>query len=96
MKPLGTRLLVEWLPHRNKGVIQLLEEDFHNAPDPKLYRVIEAGPGRRLKDGTIIPLEVSPGDRVLCSSTPTRNPIDTDDPKRKIIYAEDVIAVMRI
>lgn len=58
--------------------------------DEKQYRVLAVGPGRKLKNGTIVPLEVKPGDCILAE-------LYTDHAKlpdgTRIIDAKDILAV---
>ena len=44
----------------------LLDDD--NTGGPKEWEILAVGPGRRNREGTIIPCECSPGDRVICHS----------------------------
>lgn len=42
-----------------------------NLGTAKLFRVLDVGPGRRLENGEVLPMEVCAGDRVLCFSYTT-------------------------
>lgn len=62
---MGNRVLLEQLPKETKsaGGIHLLSQ-FND--DRQQWRVVAVGPGRKLKDGTIVPPEVKAGDKCLC------------------------------
>lgn len=64
MKLLGNRVHLEPLPPQalSPGGI-LLVQSYQD--DQMRYRVLAVGPGRKLKDGSILPPEVQPGDHVL-------------------------------
>lgn len=64
MKLLGNRVLVQPLPQatQSSGGIQYSPS---YRDDQTRYRVLAVGPGRRLKNGTVIPPEVSHGDLVI-------------------------------
>ena len=71
LKPLADHLLVEPIVEEtSRGGIfipESIRSEFNSGP--KLYRVLAVGPGRLLRDGvTRVPIECSPGDRVLCHS----------------------------
>jgi chaperonin GroES len=67
MRILGNRVLLKPLePAERVGSIFIPERFRHH--DPRLvaqYRVLAVGPGRLLKNGTLVPVEVKPGDVVL-------------------------------
>ncbi len=64
--------------------------DEHNS-GPKLFRVLAVGPGRLSRSGDRIPMECSPGDRILAHSY-TDGPIGLED-GTKIIRQEQVVLV---
>jgi co-chaperonin GroES (HSP10) len=96
MKLLGNRILAERIkrPMNPGGLIHMPEvlHDDDNTGGPKEWRVLEVGPGRKLKDGTPVPIECAPGDRVICHSY-TRGATEAA-PGKFILDAEMIIAVL--
>lgn len=43
--------------------------DMSRRDDRKQFKVLQVGPGKRLKNGSIQPLEIVPGDKVLIGVT---------------------------
>lgn len=89
MKILGNRVHVAPLPaHRFSPGGLTLVQIFQD--DEKRYRVLASGPGRKLKDGTIIPTGVKRGDCVLAElyTEHVKLPDGT-----RIIDAKDILAV---
>ncbi len=73
MKMISNRVLVQRVKAERAntdGVIILppICMDDNNTGGPKVYRVLAVGPGRRNRRGETLPVEFSPGDRVLCQS----------------------------
>lgn len=90
MRLFGELILVEPLPQKlqSSGGI-LFAERYRD--DRKQFKVLAVGPGRRLKNGSVIPLEIKPGDHVLAELyTDTRYEFEDG---RKIIDAKQCVAV---
>ncbi len=68
--------------------------DDYNTGGPKEYEVIAVGPGRRNRRGDTVPVEFSPGDRVICHSY-TTGVTELDD-GRMVITDDMVIAVIPV
>lgn len=64
MRLLANRLLVRQIPPAQKTDSGLYRPMAYQ-DDRQQYEVLEVGPGRRLKNGELVPLEVAPGDRIL-------------------------------
>lgn len=64
IKPIGNKVLCyQVMPDTfTKGGLHLVSKYLD---DRKKFRVLACGPGKRLKDGTLAPIEASPGDIVL-------------------------------
>jgi len=98
MTLLGNRFLAERVKNtttKSEGGIHLpaivLDDD--NTGGPKEWLVLQVGPGRRNRDGTVVPLEFNPGDRVLYLSY-TRGATKVDGTEQSILDADGVIAVI--
>ena len=95
MKLLGNKLLVSPIStFKAPGPIVVPDsvKDHYAFAGPKLFRVLEVGTGRVNRKGIRIPIEVSPGDRVLCQSY-TTGPKEFGD-GRLIITDDQILAVL--
>jgi len=92
VKPLGDKILVKRLEAEEvtKGGIVLPDSAKEK---PKEGRVIEAGPGKVLDDGTRGKLQVKKGDRILFTSY-AGTEIKIDGEEYLIMGEEDVLAVV--
>ena len=94
MKLLSNHVHIKSIPAKQIGVIHLmkdLNEDM-NYGGVKVFRVLAVGPGRRNRKGVLLPVECSPGDRVMCHSYFT-GPTSMDDGTH-IITDDQIIAVL--
>jgi len=93
MKPLGDRVIIR--PNKEEeitpGGIHLAKaiED-----TPWRGIVVEVGPGHRLENGTVVPLEVKPGDKVIFSKF-EQTPLEVDEEKLIIISADNILAIFQ-
>jgi len=68
IKPLGDRVLIQALSkeeREGKTVSGIIIPDTADKERPEEGRVVAVGPGKTSKTGTIIPISVKVGDRVL-------------------------------
>lgn len=65
MKIMGNRVLLKPVLKTHEGGIVLPERNQH-AYDEKLYEVLAVGPGRKLKNGTVVPIDLVAGEWVIC------------------------------
>jgi len=101
IRPLHDRILVKRLeaPERTEGGIYIPETAREK---PIQGEVIAVGPGKRDKEGTLIPLDVKVGDIVLFSKyagtdfdrTSTAIPIKIGDEDYLILREEDVLGII--
>lgn len=84
--------MVSPLPTETKtqGGILLAER---YAPEQQIYLVLAVGPGRKLKDGTHVPIPVDPGQKVLIDQYSIQSKADAGD-NRFIINSSDVALVI--
>jgi len=90
-------------PTRDRIVIRLLEAETQTKsgifiPDaavekPNQGEVLATGGGRITEDGTVIPMEVKTGDRVLFGKH-AGTPIKVDGEEYHILKEEDVMAIV--
>ena len=79
IRPLQDRVLVQPLDQESKTAGGIIIPDTAQEK-PQEGKVIATGPGKKTEDGTIMPLEVKKGDRVLYGKwSGTEVQIDGDD-----------------
>lgn len=96
---LGNRFLAERVTHTKatttEGGIYLppVAMDDYNTGGPKEWLVLQVGPGRRNRDGSYIPVEFVPGDRVIFRSFST-GPVQVKETNQYVLDVDGVIAVI--
>ena len=93
IKPLGDRIVVRRQESSEKtagGIV--LPDSAKNKP--QRGKVLAAGPGRLLKDGTRRPLQVKEGDTVLFTAWAGDEFKDKNSQVILLMHEEDVLAVM--
>ena len=60
---------------------------------PQEGKVVAAGPGKRDKDGTLVPLDVKKGDRILFSKY-AGNEIKIDGEELLIMKEDDILGII--
>lgn len=90
-------------PLYDRIIVQRLEEEKQTAsgiviPDtakekPEQGEVIAVGSGRLLQDGTVLPLQVKPGERVLFGKYAGQT-VKIDDREYLVLKEEDVLGVI--
>jgi len=60
---------------------------------PQEGKVVAAGPGKRDKDGTLVPLDVKKGDRILFTRY-AGNEVKIDGVEHLIMREEDILGVI--
>ena len=92
LKPLGDRLVVKQLDAQEKTKSGLVVPDSAKEK-PQEAKVIAIGPGRLLDDGSIKPLEVKNGDRVLYGKY-SGTEVSLEGQDYLILKEEDVLAII--
>ena len=92
IKPLGKRILVKRAEaHVTKGGILLPDSAQEK---PKQGEVVAVGPGAQQDDGSLIPLDIKVGDRVLFGAYAGTD-VKTDEEHDYLLMSEeDVLAVI--
>jgi len=93
IKPLADHILIEPLSEENKTKTGILLPETAEKERPEQGRVIAVGPGSRTDDGTRVPLEVKPGDKVLFTKYGPSE-IKVDDTEYLIAKEEDILAIV--
>ena len=92
-KPLGDRIVVRPLDAQEKTKSGLVLPDTAKEK-PQEAKVIAVGTGRLLDDGTVKPLEVKNGDRVLYGKY-SGTEVSVEGDEVLILREEDVLAVIQ-
>ncbi len=92
LQPLGDRVVVERISAEEKTAGGIVLPDTAKEK-PKRGKVIAVGTGRRLKDGTVQPLEVKKGDEVLFTSY-AGDEFKTESKELLLMREEDILAVI--
>ena len=93
IKPLSDHILIEPIKEEEKTKSGILLPDTAEKEKPEQGKVIAVGPGKKTKDGKIIPVEVKPGDIVLFTKYGP-NEIKVDDKEYLIAKEEDILAII--
>jgi len=91
-RPLHDRILVKRVEADEKSAGGLIIPDSAKEK-PQEGLVVSVGPGRRLEDGTVRPVAVSAGDRILFGKY-TGDEIKIDGEEHVIVREMDVLAVI--
>jgi chaperonin GroES len=92
LRPLHDRLVVERLEEKEQSKGAILIPDSAKEK-PQRGKVIAAGNGKRLEDGTLVPLDVRTGDHVLFGKY-DGNEITVDGHDYLILREDEVLAVV--
>ena len=92
LHPLGDRLIVKALEaeEKTKGGIVLPDSAKER---PQEGKVLAVGKGKLLEDGTVKPLEVKAGDRILFGKY-AGTEIKVDDGEVLILREDDILAII--
>lgn len=92
LKPLGNRVLAQRLEQQEilKGGIILPESAKKKQETAK---VVAVGPGKKLDDGTVLPMPVAIGDVILMDRYAGQE-VSIDDEEYLILKSDDIIAII--
>jgi len=93
IQPLGNRVLLQRLEEKEQAIGGIILPDSAKKKQEQA-KVIAVGPGKKLKDGSLLPLEVSPGDIVLIEKYAGQE-CKIDDQEYVITRSDDIIAVIQ-
>jgi chaperonin GroES len=92
LKPLGDRVVVEHVEQAEKTAGGVFLPDTAKEK-PQEGRVLAVGSGRTLDNGTKLPMDVKPGDKIIYSKY-SGSEIKLDGKEYLIISEKDVLAVI--
>lgn len=92
LKPLGNRVMAERLEAEEtvKGGIILPDSA---KKKQETARVVAVGPGKRLDDGSLVPMPVKVGETILIDKYAGQE-VTLDDVEYVIVKADDIIAIV--
>jgi chaperonin GroES len=91
LKPLGDRVVVEHVEQSDRSAGGVFLPDTAKEK-PQEGRVLAVGTGRTLDNGTKLPMDVKPGDKIIYSKY-SGSEIKIDGKEYLIISEKDVLAV---
>merc|ERR1719203_859287 len=91
--PLMDRVLVQKVKSEAKTVTGILLPDSAQKA-PNWAKVIAAGPGRRTKEGELVPMSVKVGDTVVIPEY-GGNTLKLDDEEYQVYRDEDMMGIMK-
>jgi len=92
LKPLGNRVLVQRLEPEEKMKGGIILPDSAKKKQESA-RVVALGSGKRLDDGTILPIPVKIGDVILMDKYSGQE-VSIDNEEYMILKADDIIAII--
>lgn len=92
LKPLGDRVVVEHVEQAEKSAGGVFLPDTAKEK-PQEGKVLAVGPGRTLDNGTVVPVAVKAGDRVIYSKY-SGSEIKIDGKEYLIVSEKDVLAIV--
>ena len=92
LRPLHDRILVERLEDGEQVRGGIIIPDSAKEK-PQQGKIIAAGNGKRLEDGTVAPLDVKAGDRILFAKY-AGSEVQIDDSEYLILREDEVLAVV--
>jgi chaperonin GroES len=93
IKPLSDYILIEPLKEEEKTKSGIILPQTADKEQPQEGKVVAAGPGKQLKSGAKLPMEVKVGDRVLFRKYGP-DEIKVDDKEYLIAKQEDILAIL--
>lgn len=94
IKPLGNKVLcAQIMPEMQTASGILFLEKYRD--DRKRFRVLACGPGLRLKNGALKPIEAEPGDQIICNMLGQDRYQLEDGTQRWVIDAREIVAVVK-
>ena len=93
IKPLSDHILIEPIKEEEKTKFGILLPDTASKEKPEEGVVIAVGPGKKTEDGKIIPISLTPGQKVLFTKYGP-NEIKVDDKEYLIASESDILAII--
>ncbi len=93
LRPLGDRLIVKALTKEETTASGIILPDTADKERPEQGEVIAAGPGRLLENGSLAPMHVRVGDKVVFKKY-SPDEVKVDDEEVLVISESDVLAVI--
>ena len=93
IKPLSDHILIEPMKKEERTKTGILLPETAEKERPEQGRVIAVGPGRKTSSGKIVPMDVTPGQKVLFTKYGP-NEIKVDGKEYLIAREEDILAII--
>ena len=92
LKPLGDRVVIQPTPREDVTKSGIVLPDTAKEK-PQEAEVVAIGPGKRLESGTLVPLDVKVGDRILLGKY-AGNEIKLDGQEYLIVREDEVLGIV--
>lgn len=93
IKPLSDYILIEPLKEEEKTKSGIILPETADKEQPQEGKVVAVGPGKQLKSGQKLPIDVKIGDKVLFRKYGP-DEIKVDDQEYLIAKQEDILAIL--
>lgn len=93
IEPLGDRLIVRQSEAADKSAGGIILPKQAQEP-PKEGTVVAVGPGRKLEDGTVIPIQIALDDHIVFASY-AGEAVQVDEEEYVLLKEDDVLAKVR-
>lgn len=93
LRPLGDRLIVKALTKEEKTASGIILPDTADKERPEQGEVIAAGPGRLLDNGSLAPMTVRIGNKIVFKKY-SPDEVKIDDDEVLVISESDVLAII--
>lgn len=93
IKPLSDHILIEPMKGEEKTKFGILLPETANKERPEEGIVVAVGPGKKTEDGKIVPMSVTPGQKVLFTKYGP-NEIKVEDKEYLIAREDDILAIL--
>lgn len=64
--PMSDRVLLKWVEAEKVTKSGIFIPETGNKERPFMYEVVQVGPGKNDKDGSLVTIDLKPGDKVIC------------------------------
>lgn len=96
LKPLGDRVIIEPIEKKEAGKTKagLFLPDTMHEGEQEEGNVVAIGPGKQTDSGTVVPVQVKKGDKVIFHKSYGSKEVKVGDKEYLIVREEDIFAVI--
>ena len=94
IEPLHDKVVIKSLSEEEITASGIVLPDTANKEKPMQGEVVAVGPGKRLKDGSRLPMDVKVGDKVLFTKY-APDEVEIDDQEYLVIDEDKILAILK-